>query len=436
MMWPPSFLRTSSAAVALLVAVGLTRAADFDRDPIRYETAPDDNVVSRLGRGLESGKIKLAHHDKAGYLKALLKELNVPESSQVLVFSKTSFQHRRIGPMTPRAIYFNDDVYVGYCLKSETLELSAADPQLGTVFYTLTGKKGETPKLARQGDNCLICHGSSRNEGLPGHLVRSVYPDSEGFGILSAGSFRIDHTTPLKQRWGGWYVTGTSGKQTHLGNLTISDKARAEEIDNTAGTNVTDLSDRFRTSAYLTPHSDIVALMVMEHQTAVQNKITRADFFTRVALYDEASLNKALGRPANHRSESTVRRIEDAAEPLVKALLLTEEAPLTGRIKGTSGFAEEYVRQGPRDGQKRSLRDLDLEHRLFKYPCSPVIYSPTLDALPEVVKERVYRRLHDVLSGKDTSKEFAHLTAADRKAILEILRETKRNLPAYFKTAR
>lgn len=414
---------------SLLATAAPLAAADFDAEPINYEKAPDDNPVSRLGRRLEAGKTQLAHDAKLGYLPALLKELQVPMSSQVLVFSKTSFQHRRIGPQTPRAIYFNDDVYVGYCHKSETLELSAADPSLGTVFYTLGGKKGETPKLERHGDNCLICHGSSRNDGIPGHLVRSVYPDADGFGILSAGSFRIDHTTPLKQRWGGWYVTGTSGKQTHLGNLIINDKTKADQVDNTAGTNVTELDSRFRTSAYLTPHSDLVALMVMEHQTAVQNKLTRANFLTRVTLHDEAALNKAFKRPPGERSESTVRRFQDAGEPLVKALLLCDEAPLTERVKGTSTFAEDYARQGPHDASKRSLHQLDLEKRLFRYPCSPVIYSASFEALPVPVKDYVYRRLWEVLTGKDTSKSFAHLSAADRKAILEILCDTKKGLP-------
>jgi hypothetical protein len=256
-----------------------------------------------------------------------------------------------------------------------------------------------------------------------------VYPDGDGLPILSAGSHRIDHTSPLEQRWGGWYVTGTSGKQSHLGNLTLRGHPDPNRIDNSKGVNLTDLGDRCKTSAYLTPHSDIVALMVLEHQAEMHNLIGRATLLTRLALYEEASINKALDRPADYRSDTTISRIKSAGEPLVKYMLFSGEARLTDRVRGTSDFAREFSARGPRDRRDRSLRDLDLEHRLFVYPCSYLIYSQAFDAMPAPMKECVYRRLWEVLSGQDTSEEFRHLTAADRRAILEILRETKSNLP-------
>jgi hypothetical protein len=216
---------------------------------------------------------------------------------------------------------------------------------------------------------------------------------------------------------------------------------RPEEIDNSANINCTHLDRYFKTASYPTPHSDIVALMVMEHQTEMHNRLTRANFQTRLALHDEAEFNKALGRPADYRSDSTLRRIKNAGEPVVQYMLFCEEAPLTDPIKGTSGFAEEFVKRGPREdrrdagptGKGRSLRDFDLKRRLFAYPCSYVIYSEAFEALPAAVKDYIFQRLWEVLSGKDTSKEFAHLSAADRQAILEILRATKPNLPDYWK---
>jgi hypothetical protein len=351
----------------------------------------------------------------------------------MLVFSKTSLQQRRISPRAPRAIYYSDEVYVGFCRGGEVLEVTAVDPRLGAVYYSLSQEKAEKPKLTRRTESCLLCHGSSTNDGLPGHLVRSVYPDSRGHPVLSRGSHRVDHTTPLADRWGGWYVTGKSGKQTHLGNLIVKD-GEASEIDNRAGLNITDLGKRFPKSAYLGPHSDLVALMVLEHQTGGHNLITRAGFLTRIALYQEADINKALGRPAGYRSESTVSRIKDAGDPLVKYLLFCGEAKLTDRIEGTSGFAKEFVKAGPRDAQGRSLRDFDLRRRLFRYPCSYLIYSAAFDALPDVVRDHVLRRIWDVLSGKEKDREFAHLSAADRKAIREILAATKKNLPAYWRS--
>jgi hypothetical protein len=408
------------------------RAADIEREPINYTRAPADNAVARLQEQIDAGRVALTHEAKLGYLRSLLHELHVPESSQVLVFSKTSMQRNRIAPATPRALYFNDDTYVGFCQRGNVLEVAAVDPHLGTVFYTLGQKPAAKPQFTRQSDVCLICHASSSNQGFPGQLLRSVYADGDGFPILSAGSFRIDQTSPLKQRWGGWYVTGTSGKQAHLGNLIVRDERPPEQIDNAAGLNVTDLSSRFRTSAYLAGHSDIVALMVLEHQAEMHNLIGRAGFLTRIALHEEAEINKALGRPADYRSESTTSRFQSAGEPLVKYLLFSGEAQLTEKVQGTSAFAKEFVQRGPRDARGRSLRDLDLQRRLFTYPCSYLIYSAAFDALPGPVKNYVLHRLWDVLSGKDTSAEFAHLSAADRCAILEILLGTKPGLPSYW----
>jgi hypothetical protein len=424
-------------------------AADIDREPINYATAEPHNAVERLQKRLDDGQAKLTYEEGAGYLRSLLRELNVPLSSQMLVFSKTSLQRQRINPRTPRGIYFGDDVYVGYCQKGDLIEVTAVDPQLGAVFYSLNQKrshaergneKGDAehgnekpPRFQRQTDNCLICHASSFNQGYPGLLARSVFADGMGLPILASGTYRIDHTSPLRQRWGGWYVSGTSGKQMHLGNLIARGNPRPEEIDNSANINVTHLDRYFKTAPYPTPHSDIVALMVMEHQTEMHNRLTRANFQTRLALHDEAEFNKALGRPPDYRSDSTLRRIKNAGEPVVQYMLFCEEAPLSDPIKGLSGFTEEFVKRGPRDGQGRSLRDFDLKRRLFAYPCSYVIYSEAFEALPAAVKDYVLRRLWEVLSGKDASKEFAHLSVTDRRVILEILRATKTNLPEYWK---
>jgi hypothetical protein len=429
---------TSRGALGLLAAAllafpaGPARGTDIERPPINYSTAPADNAVSRLQQRLDAGQASLRYEEKFGYLRALLRELRVPVSSQMLVFSKTSLQRERIRPKTPRAVYFSDDVYVGFCQHGSVLEVTAADPKLGAVYYTLDQEAADKPQFVRQNDTCLICHGSSQNQGFPGPLVRSVYADAEGLPILSAGSYRTDQGSPLAQRWGGWYVSGTTGKQVHMGNLVVRGRQRPEEIDNRAGTNVTDLGRLCNTSAYLGAHSDVVALMVLEHQAEMHNRITRAGFLTRAALHEEAEINKALGRPAGYRSESTLSRIKNAGEPLVKYMLFSGEAPLTDRVRGTSGFAEEFAARGPRDCRGRSLRDFDLKTRLFKYPCSYLVYSAGFDALPEPVKDYVLRRLGEVLSGKDTSADFAHLSAADRRAIAEILRETKPSLASYW----
>jgi hypothetical protein len=418
-------------AIALVFAVMATiglAADENERPPIEYSRSTPDNCVSKLQSRMGSGEMQLEYSDQLGYLPSLLKALDVPVESQLLVFSKTSLQRHRISPRTPRAIYFNDDVYIGFCRSGDVLEVSAVDPQLGAVFYTLDQQKANQPHLLRQTDNCLVCHSSSRTDGVPGHVVRSLLVDSGGQPILSAGSYSVDHGTPLAQRWGGWYVTGTHGSQTHLGNLTVRGSA-VPQPENAQGQNVTQLKDRLAVEEYLTPHSDIVALMVLEHQTLVHNRFTKANFAARQALQYETDMNRALGEPEGKRLDSTTRRIQSAGDDLVEALLLVGEAKLTAPIRGTSGYADSFSRRGPRDRQARSLRELDLERRLFKYPCSYLIYSQAFEELPREMRDYVWKRLGEVLSASGDTEPFAHLSKADRQAIVEILRDTKEGLP-------
>ena len=331
---------------------------------------------------LQSKKAVLRHDDRQGYLRSVLEQLNVPVSSQVLVFSKTSFQRTRIAPDTPRAIYFNDDVYVGFVQGSDVLEFSAVDPELGGTFYLLEQAKTPTPTFLRQTHDCLQCHASGKTLDVPGHLVRSVYPEESGQPAFNAGTFSTSHESPMAERWGGWYVTGTHGKQTHMGNVLVTDREHPEKLDTRAGANLTDLSGKFDTSAYLAPSSDLVALMVLEHQVKMHNLITLANYQAKIAIHYSRAINKALGEPEDAISETTARRFQGPAEDLVKYMLFVDEAPLSEPVRGTTSFAKDFTARGPRDHQGRSLRDFDLKTRLFRYPCSYLIYSKAFDALP------------------------------------------------------
>jgi hypothetical protein len=417
-----------SAFVALMISVSwanFAAAQDFEQEPISYSKRQPDNRVSRLIDEIKQGRQKLSYDEKFGFLPALLDALNVPRSSQMLVFSKTSLQRQRIAPRTPRAIYFSDDVYVGYCHDGDVLEISTVDDQLGAVFYTLAQDDGSlAPRLTRQTDNCLICHGLSTSMRVPSHVVRSVYSDAQGLPILASGSYRTDHTSPFEQRWGGWYVTGTHGAQKHLGNLIVRGRDRPEAADNTAGQNVTDLGKWLATENYLTPHSDIVALMVLEHQGLVHNLITHARFATEQALHFDRALSKELKEDSTELRDSTKSRIKSACEPLVEGLLFCEEAPLTEKITGTSEFAAEFNQLGPRNEKVRSLREFDLTRRMFKYPCSYLIYSSSFTTLPAPAKEYVVRRMNEILSGEVTEEKYKHLSADDRANVLAILQAT------------
>ncbi len=425
-----------SVLLAILAVTACTTAVraqiDYEHPPINYLTSQPTDAVARLNAKLESGTLSLTYEPEKGYLPSVLSALNIRPTSQMLVFSKTSFQLSRISPRRPRAIYFNDNVYLGCVQQGDVLEISATDPDLGAVFYTLEQRKTDRPRFVRQTHRCLLCHGSSQTGGVPGHLARSVYPDRGGQPMFAAGTFRIDYRSPVKDRWGGWYVSGTHGPARHMGNVMVSDPHEPEQLDRERGANITDLSQLLDVSPYLTPHSDLIALMVMEYQIAVHNRLTSAGFRGRMTTRDAGIMNAALEREKGYESDSTRRRYDSAAADLVEVLLMAGEATLEAPVKGTSGFAEQFSARGPHDRQGRSLYQLDLKTRLFKYPCSYLIYGDSFDSLPDPVRIRVLRGLWEVLTGQNSDPKFSHLGRQDRAAILEIVRDTKRNLPRYW----
>ncbi|MDG3004012.1 hypothetical protein [Paludisphaera mucosa] len=420
-----------------LVASCIAARADlpYDREPINYLTAEAHDPVAGLKRLVESKQVVLEKEGPQGYLRAVLRALDVPVSSQVLVFSKTSFQVTKISPRSPRALYFNDEVYVGFVQGSDTLEFSAVDPELGGVFYLIEQKADGPPEIERRTHDCLQCHVSGKTQDVPGHMVRSIQTDPTGRPVFSSGSFTSTHESPLKERWGGWYVTGKAGGQAHMGNVLTPPREKLEPLEVQSAGDVLDLAGRLSLKPYLSPHSDIVALLVLEHQVKMQNLITVANYQAKLAIQYAREISKAFGELEGTISESTARRYEGPAEQLVKYMLFVDEAPLAGRVEGSSAFAAEFAARGPRDPQGRSLRDFDLTTRLFKYPCSYLIYSKAFDALPAPVKERTYRRLWDVLTGKDPSPAFARRTPEERRAILEILLATKPGLPDYWRAS-
>lgn len=401
----------------------LGQPGSFEREPISYLTAKVEDPVATLADAVAGGTVSLRYDERHGYLPAVLAALDVPHSSQTLVFSKTSLQLQRISPRRPRALYFSDDVYIGYCQQGDVLELAATDPQQGAIFYTLEQSPEGMPRFIRDRGECLTCHASSRTQNVPGYLVRSVYPNAAGHPILGSGTFTTDHRSPFSERWGGWYVTGSHGSMRHLGNTIFKEK-QVPSPDLDGGANCQSLDNYFRTADYLTPHSDIVALMVMEHQTQVHNAICAANFETREALHQSSQMNEVLGRDAGHISDSALRRIEAVAENLVRHLLLADEFQLQSPVAGTTSFAADFAARGPRDAKGRSLRDFDLETRLFRYPCSYLIYSPAFAGLPEIVRSKVTTRLWSILDNPPDEPSYRHLTADLRRSIREILAAT------------
>jgi hypothetical protein len=361
--------------------------------------------------------VKLKWDEQFGWLPALLEALKVPKSSQMLVFSQTSLQRREINPKNPRAIYYNDDVYLAYIPNAPMMEVSAVDPKLGGIFYSLDQEPQARPSFTRNQD-CIQCHVSARSMGVPGHFVRSLQTDGGGDIKTGTDTPEVDQCTPLAERWGGWYVTGQHGSQTHLGNLIGASAFERHESDPTYRGNLPDLTSVIDTHKYLEPHSDIVALMVLEHQTHMHNYITRLNYETQI-------MTQMYGH---------IRYLKSQVNAFLRYLLFTEETPLCAPLSGDPQFVADFTASARRDSKGRSLRDLDMRTRMFRYPCSFLIYSDAFDQLPTVMRDHLLQRLYDILTGRDPDPQFAGLAPADRQAVLEILRETKPNLPEYWRT--
>jgi len=414
-------LTLSGAVAGLILFFGSAPAGGQSPSPNQSDPPlpPSNDAVAALEAKLERGDAALNYQPRLGYLPSLLKLLDINSDSQVLVFSKTSFQQALISPKNPRAIYFNDDISVGAVPGGELFEISALDPSRGVAFYTLGMRQSDKPRLERRSAVCGQCH-DPISVLVPGLMVTSVIPDADGTPFFTGAFFNItDYRTPIDQRWGGWYVTGNS--EAHLGNSIAPDREHPTELDTKGNSNVLSLAGRFDTSKYLVPTSDIVALMTLEHQTRVTNLITSVSAQAR-SLLRKGPL-----------SESIKTKLDAAVEEIVASLLFSGEAELHEPVKGVSTFTQTFPQRGPRDKQGRSLRDFDLRKRMFRYPLSYMIYSEIFDNMEPSVQQLVYQRIYEILSGKDTSAKYTRLSAGDRSTISAILRDTKSNLPDYFR---
>ena len=387
---------------------------------IEYRTTEVHDPAAELDRQLEAGTAHLSYdRAAAGYLRSLLDALRIPVESQMAVFSKTSLQSPLISATNPRAIYFTDDVAVAWP-RGGFIEIASHDARQGVQFYMLQQQEVERPRLMRPDairSACLTCHHAYATLGVPGLLARSVAAGGDGRILPHLANYITDDRSPLDERWAGWFVTGSTGAARHLGNPDAVTGRATEPMAVSHATTITSLADRGAFDGYLTPYSDVAALLVFNHQTRMVNLLTRTAWVVRIAEADRGDVQKIA---------------REAATPLVDALLFVDEAALPGPIASSSGFAALFSARGPADSSGRSLRQLDLTTRLMRYPCSYMIYAPAFDRLPAAAKSAVYQRLWDVLSGREAGRRYARLSARDRRAIIEILRATKSDLPPYF----
>jgi hypothetical protein len=378
------------------------------------KTAPTDAFTRKMD---ELAADSLPHDPLGrGYLDGVLEALDIDPASQILVFSKTSLKQRFITAENPRSLYFNDNVYVGFVPGSSTLEIGAMDALQGPVFFDFAQDPAKEPRIKQETGRCLRCHDSysMTGGGVPRFMLTSVYAGPDGNLVSHELSEITDTKTPLQRRWGGFYVTGTHGEQKHLGNFVIRDTSVLRQPGGPSGIgNLQTLDSLVNLDTYLRPTSDIVALLVLEHQVEVQNRITRLNYDSRVALED-GPLDAAT--------------LDTMTQPLLDSLFMAHEAPLGAPVTGSNEYAVNFSKRGPIDSKGRSLRDFDLQTRTFRYPLSYLVYSDAIAALADPVRTHLFGRIKAVLENAADAPEYPHLSADQRSAILGILQDTAPDL--------
>jgi hypothetical protein len=418
-----------------------------DAETVIHYDANDDlmDPVAVLQHQLNKGEIRLKFEKQRGYLKSLLDALHIPASSQGLVFSKTSSQADWTSGRTPRALYFNDNVYVGWTPDAPQIDLVSVDPKKGPIFYVLNQGPQGVPTFERP-VSCRQCHQTGKTLFWPGLIARSLRTASDGTPLSREVSFSLGHETPISARWGGWYVTGglngLANPRGHLGNTFTADPDHPAQVDRFLGSNPKDLKGTIDSARYFSASSDVVALLVFEHQARLHNLITQASYETRLSVAHDAGRNEGpsprdaiASNQSSGLSPEARFRIEESAERLLDYLLFRHEAPLQGPASGTNQFAADFARGGSRDRHGRSLRELDLKTRLFRYPCSYLIYSPAFEGMPDFLKNYLWERMAQILTGRDQRQPYATMSPTDRAAVLEILLDTKPEFKAWVAKA-
>ena len=403
---------------------------------IGYESQAQNNPISRMQSALVSGEVALDYAEKRGYLESLLTALNIDSSSQLLVFSPTSLQNRLISPETLRAIYFNDNTYIGFVQNSSIVEVTTVDERFGVVFYTFDNAQGTQRYFERANQTCLVCHDSAgtMGGGVPMLMaLSSVYSDRNVPLESFSGIGNVVDQTPIKDRWGGWYVTGRHGLQPHLGNILLEHPEDLENLDDFRVWNLETLEGAgfLDTSPYLRSTSDIVAFMVLEHQVTVQNQITDVKF-KAPAVLKRLNMEAAMAAQSwAELPEPAEQILKPLLDKLVEQMVFIDAAEMMSPITGSEAFAESFMARGPADESGRSLRELDMRDRMFRYPLSYLVYTEDFDTMPLYAIDYVYQQLAAYLGGQELWEGRSQYSLEERHDALEILAATKTEFDAY-----
>jgi hypothetical protein len=389
--------------------------ADLEDPAHDYWQRPLKDRFTKLKDDLASGKIPLDTSSEKAYVVSVLKALDIPVTSQMLLYSTTSLQLRLISPRNPRALYFNEDIYFGW-VPGGKLEIVSIDPEIGGIFYIFDINLDGRPPQPERATRCMNCHSDDDTRQVPGIIIRSVVPGPTGGSIDSFRRNDTGHHIPFSDRFGGWHVTGAENIESHWGNLVGRlDQGTILKTPLEPGRN-------FRWETYPVQSSDILPQMIHEHQAGFVNRVIEAAYRARYYLAQDRG---QLRNPAN------IEALKQQADSLVRYLLFADEAKFPAKgLPGDAAYAADFSTKKRADRRGRSLRDLNLKDRLFEYRCSYMIYSEVFQALPPVFKTHIYRRLGEALNPQTGGRDYAYLSNTERTTIREILRETLKDLPA------
>jgi len=387
---------------------------DFDQLPHSYWQRPLKDRFSLLKQDLEAGRLPLDRSSEKAFLLSLLQVLQIPVTSQMLLFSTTSLQLSLINPGNPRALYFSDDVYLGY-IPGGKIEIISLDPELGGIFYIFDIPRGEQRINVERATRCMNCHVADETQHVPGLVLKSVVPGQRGGSLTAYRIGQSGHQIPLSERFGGWYLTGADGFTNHWGN--VIGKLSPQGLS----TQKIEAGKRFSYVRYPVAASDILPQLLHEHQAGFVNRVLEAGYRARTVLF------LSQGGKLNQKQAA---ELDAQAETVVKYLLFADEAPLPdGGVTGLPEFKQEFANQARKTAAGVSLRDFELETRLFKYRCSYMVYSAVFQGLLPEMKQRIYQRLDKALNVRTPDKAYAYLPEAEKQMIRQVLRQTLTDLP-------
>lgn len=390
-------------------ASAATPVGPFGDEPHNYWTQPKDDPFTKFTERVEKGEVKLdASGGEKDFVTKLLGQLGISPSSQLWIFSATSLQSGRISTRNPRALYFNEDVYLGY-VPGGQLEVASLDSELGTIFYIFDMPNGNAPVRFQRSERCMNCHAGEAQYRVPGLAVESVISGPNAGSLDAYRRGKSGHDIPLEERWGGWHVTGAPASLKHQGNVTGRSQAGKITLSEVLP------GAAFDIQRYPVDTSDVLPHLIFEHQVGFTNRVTEARYLTRAAL--------AAGK--GRLSTEDAKMLDAKAAEFVRYILFADEAPLPREgITGNAKFKEDFLRTREAAPDGTSLKDFDLRTRIFKYRCSYMIYSRAFTTLPKEFKDRVYAKLSVALNDTTPSREFAYLPAAEKRAIRGIVSAT------------